>query len=48
MVDSDLINTIKYKFIHYIRYHEDTKFEEKIDMISKSYNISLKLNEKLF
>lgn len=48
MVDADLINTIKYKFIHYIRYHEDNKFEEKINMISKSYNISLKLNEKLF
>ena len=46
--DIEILHILKHKFYHYIRYHEDTEFDEKIKLISNSYNISLKLNEKLF
>jgi hypothetical protein len=46
--DTQIIYILKHKFYHYIRYHEDSEFNEKIKLIADSYNISLKLNEKLF
>lgn len=45
--DIEILPIIKNKFYHYIRYHEDNEFEDKIKVISDSYNISLKLKEKL-
>ena len=44
----NLINIIKNKFYHYIRFHEDSNFKNKIEQIAKSYNISLNINEPLF
>jgi hypothetical protein len=43
----EILQILKHKFYHYIQYHKDNEFEEKIRVISDSYNISLKLNEKL-
>lgn len=41
------LNTFSNKFHHYIDYHQDELFNDKIKVISESYNISLKIKEKL-
>jgi hypothetical protein len=45
--DIEIIQILKHKFYHYIRYHEDNEFDQKIKLIANSYNISTKLKEKL-
>lgn len=41
------LNTFGNKFHHYIDYYKDENFNDNIQMIADSYNISLKLKEKL-